>query len=182
MSKKYTFPVPGCGECPHHQRVGGALCGTRYCAGFKRRKPKRFRKSDPTSKAPKWCPRRIAPPACRVHGFKDERSAYMDLLWRAEYGSGRMEPIAPSPHRYAPRTEIPLGMTARQFFDATQERPLRDILPKDVADGEIIEIDDGLKPYCFYKLDYATVVPLPYFRFPPTTKEDLHAQADETGH
>lgn len=166
MSKKYTFPVPGCGECPHHQQVGSVLCETRYCNGFKRRKPKRFGRSAPMYKAPKWCPRRISPPICRVHGFKDERSEHMDLLWRTQYGSGQVETVSPSPFHYAPRTEIPLKMTARQFFDATQEGPLSDVLSEEVGDGEIIEIDDGLQPYYFYKLDYATVIPLPYFRFP----------------
>ena len=53
--KKYTFPVPGCGQCPHHQKVGNIISETRYCAGFKGLKPKRFRKSDPMPKAPKWC-------------------------------------------------------------------------------------------------------------------------------
>lgn len=76
-----------------------------------------------------------------------------------------MKTITPSPHRYTPRTEIPLNMTAKQFFDATQEGPLSDVLPEEVSDGEIIEIDDGLQPYYFYVLDYATVIPLPYFRF-----------------
>ena len=38
-----------------------------------------------------------------------------------------------------------------------------------------------IRSYYFYKLDYATVIPLPYFRFSPTTKEDFHAQADKTG-
>ncbi|MDE6281421.1 MAG: hypothetical protein K2M15_06485 [Oscillospiraceae bacterium] len=165
MSKKYTFPVPGCGQCPHHQRMGSTLCETRYCAGFKRRKPKRFRKSDPASKAPKWCPRRITPPVCRVHGFKDEQSAYMDLLQRAEYHAGQLETVAPLSSHYVPRTEIPLRMTAKQFFDATQEEPLFRIMPNEVYDGEIIEIDDGLQPYYFYILDYATVIPLPYFCF-----------------
>ena len=166
MSKKYTFRVPGCGECPHHQRVGSILNETRYCAGFKRRKPKRFRKSDPVSKAPKWCPRRISPPACRVHGFKDERSEHMDFMWRTEYNAGRVKDISPASFHYVPRTEILLGMTARQFFEVSQDVPLRDVLPEEVRDGEIIEIDDGLQSYYFYVLDYATVVPLPYFRFP----------------
>ena len=164
MSRKYTVPVPGCRECPHHQRVGSLCCETRYCNGFKRRKPKRFGRSDPVFKAPKWCPRLITPPVCRVHGFKDEQSAYMDLMWRTEYNSGRLETVSPSSFHYAPRTEIPLGITAKQFFDASQEKPLFRIMPKEVHDGEIIEIDDGLRPYYFYKLDYATVIPLPYFR------------------
>ena len=165
MSKKYTFPVPGCGQCPHHQRVGSPFCETRYCAGFKRRKPKRFRRSDPISKAPKWCPKRIDPPACRIHGFKDERSAHMDSLWRAEYISGRMKTVSPAAFHYKPRTEIQLGMTARQFFAASQEGPLCDVLPEEVLNGEIIEINDGLQPYYFYVLDSATVIHLPYFHF-----------------
>lgn len=163
MSRKYTFPVPGCRQCQYHQIVGSTFCGTRYCAGFKRRKPKRFRKSDPVLKAPKWCPRRISPPACRVHGFKDRQSEYMDRLWRTEYLSGRVKAISPASFHYVPRAVIPLGMTAKQFFDAAQEGPLDDILPEKVGNGEIIEIDDGLQPHYFYVLDFCTVVPLPYF-------------------
>ena len=161
---KYTFPVPGCRECPHHQSVGSIVCETRYCDGFKRRKPKRFRKSDPVSKVPKWCPRRITPPVCRVHGFKDAQSEYMDLLSRTEYLSGRTKTICPHSFHYVPRAELPLGMTARQFFDSTQEGPLDGILPEQVDSGEVIEIDDGLQPYYFYVLDHATVIPLTYFR------------------
>ena len=171
MSRKYTFPVPGCGQCSRHRTVGSGVSQTRYCAGFKRRKPKRFGRSDPAYKAPKWCPRRIDPPVCRIHGFKDERSAHVDLLWRVEYVSGRMKAISPAPFHYRPRTEIRLGMTARQFFGASQENPLRDVLPEEVCDGEIIEIDDGLQPYCFYALDSATAIPLPYFRFPPAGRK-----------
>jgi hypothetical protein len=55
-------------------------------------------------------------------------------------------------------------MTARQFFDSTQEGPLDGILPEQVDSGEVIEIDDGLQPYYFYVLDHATVIPLTYFR------------------
>lgn len=170
MSKKYTFPVPRCGQCQYHQRVGSAISETRYCAGFKRKKPKRFRKSDPVSKAPKWCPRRIDPPICRIYDFKDERSAYMDFLWRMEYRAGQLKAISPASFHYKFKMEIQLGMTAKQFFGASQERPLHDILPEEVNAGEIIEIDDGLQPYYFYVLDFATVVPLPYFRLPEEAK------------
>ena len=168
MSEKYTFPVPGCGQCLYHQRVGNGVSETRYCVGFKGKKPTRFRRSDSISKAPKWCPRRIDPPICRVHGFKDERSACMDYLSRLEYRSGQKKTILPASFHYKLRAEIRLGMTAKQFFDATQEGPLCDVLPAQVNVGEIIEIDDGLQPYYFYILDFDTVIPLPYFRFPST--------------
>lgn len=76
---------------------------------------------------------------------------------------GRTKIIAPSPGHYKFRAELMLGMTARQFFNATQEEPLNGILPEKVENGEIVEIDDGLQPYFFYVLDYATLIPLPYF-------------------
>lgn len=163
MAEKHTFPVPGCSSCPDYEVVGGI---TRYCSGFKRRKARRFRKSDPKIKAPRWCPRRISPPACRVYGFKDEDSEYMDMLQRNEYEMGRLKAISPLTTRYKFRTEIPLRKTAKQFFDETQQEPLRDILPESVSSGEIIEIDDGLQPYYFYVLNYGTVIPLSYFRLP----------------
>lgn len=160
MAKKYTFPVPGCSSCPHYQVIGGL---TRYCSGGKRRKPKRFRRSDPQFKAPKWCPKRISPPICRIYGFRDDCSEYMEMLWRQEYDMGRSKSISPSSSHYKLRIELPLGKTAKQFYDSIQMEPLSDILPEEVHSGEIIEIDDGLQPYFFYALDCATVIPLPYF-------------------
>lgn len=161
MAKKYTFPVPGCSSCQHYEVVGGI---TRYCTGFKRRKAKRFKRSDPKLKAPRWCPQRLSPPVCRIYGFKDECSEYMELFWRLEYEVGRSKILSPLPLHYKLRTELPLGMTAKQFYESIREEPLSDILPESVSNGEIIEIDDGLQPYYFYVLDYATVIPLSYFQ------------------
>ena len=160
MAEKYTFPVPGCSSCQHYDVVGGI---TRYCSGFKRRKPKRFKNSDPRYKAPKWCPRRLSPPVCRIYGFKDECSEYIELMNRMDYGLGRTKIISPSASHYKPRIELRLSMTAKQFYEATQEEPLNDILPVEVHIGEIIEIDDGLQPYFFYVLNSSAVVLLPYF-------------------
>lgn len=160
MAKNQSFPIPGCSDCPHYQVVGGL---TRYCDGFKRRKAKRFKSSDPKFKAPKWCPRRLSPPVCRIYGFKDECSEYIELINRMDYHLGRTKIISPSAFHCKPRIELRLGMTVKQFYEATQEEPLCDILPEKVDSGEIIEIDDGLQPYYFYLLDYATVIPLPYF-------------------
>ena len=80
-----------------------------------------------------------------------------------------MKDISPAAFHYAFRTEIRLGMTARQFYGASQEEPLHVTLQGEIRDGEIIEIDDGLQPYYFYALDDATAIPLPYFRFPPAS-------------
>lgn len=96
--------------------MGNILCETRYCGGFpKRKSPKRFRPSDPKYKAPKWCPRRLTKPVCRIYGFADEVSEYMDRCERladeklddplrgADY-------ISTPSYRYKLRLELPLGM------------------------------------------------------------------------
>lgn len=142
---------------------------TRYCNGFpKRRKPKRFKRSDPKYKPPKWCPRRISPPVCRIYGFADRDSELIHWMlndkdvWSCEKASH----ISVNERHYRLRLEVSLGMTAKQFYDATQAEPLSDIFSNcgaQVERCEIIEIDDGLKPYYFYCLDGFTVVPLVFF-------------------
>ena len=162
--QKYTFPEGNCWNCQFYQKVGSLASETRYCHGFKRKKARRFRSSDPLIKAPKWCPRRISPPICRIYGFKDERSEYLEGLFRRDYGKDKY--ASPSPQHYAPRQEISLGLTAKRFFDEVQNHPLHEVLPPDadVKDGEIIEIDDGLKPYYFYVQSFGMVIPLRSFQ------------------
>ena len=81
----------------------------------------------------------------------------MEFMLRNDVGI-----IHPSPHHYKLRTEIPLGMTAKEFFMATVKEYLENILPSqaEVKAGEIIEIDDGFRPYCFYVESFASVTPL----------------------
>ena len=97
-----------------------------------------------------------------------------------EYRAGKLKTISPASFHYKLRTEIQLGMTAKQFFDASQENPLHDILPEEVSVGEVIEIDDGLQPYYFYVLDFATVIPLPYFRLPEEDKAITEQQLSQS--
>ena len=162
--QKYTFPEENCWNCQFYQKVGSLASETRYCHGFKRKKARRFRSNDPLIKAPKWCPRRISPPICRIYGFKDERSEYMEGLFRRDYDKDKS--ASPSPQHYAPRQEISLGLTAKRFYDEVQNHPLHEVLPPDadVKDGEIIEIDDGLKPYYFYVQSFGIVIPLRSFQ------------------
>ena len=56
-------------------------------------------------------------------------------------------------------------MTAKDFFAETEKEYLENILPPQVqvTAGEIIEIDDGLRPYCFYVNSFASVTPLSFF-------------------
>ena len=160
--EKHSFLGPTCPGCQYHQLVG---C-TRYCNGFpKKRKPRRFRKSDPKYKPPKWCPRLIAPPACRIYGFVSPESEYLDWHFnREDYKPGAC--IIPQPSRYRLNYEAAIGMTAQQFYDAVQFGPVNDTLSDcgvQVKPGEIVEIDDGLKPYYFYCADGYDVIPLMLF-------------------
>lgn len=161
--KKHTFPGPVCPSCPYHQYVGIGVGETRYCSGFpKKRKPKRFRRSDPRYKPPKWCPRRISPPVCRVYGFASEESKCTDwLVNRKDYDAWNEPHILVSAYRYRLRLELAPNMTAKQFFEAAQLEGVHRVLPDaNAAPGEVIEIDDGLKPYYFYCVDSYTAVPL----------------------
>ena len=52
MTKKFTFSTPSCLNCQYRLIVGGSVSETRYCTGFEKKKPRRFRKSDPRIKPP----------------------------------------------------------------------------------------------------------------------------------
>ena len=172
---KYRFPEPSCRECPHHQEVGTIFNATRYCGGFKRKKPKRFRSSDPVFKIPRWCPKRLSPKVCRIYGFADEHSECMELRSVANFDP--MEPyIYPLGSHYTLRREMPISMTAKQFFQAAQSDPLEDILSdSDLALGEVIEIDDGLRPYYFYYFNFLRVIPVPFFH-PLKTEKSIEEE------
>ena len=168
MRKNPTFSAPSCLNCQYRLVMGDSVSETRYCMGFQKKTPRRFRKSDPRIKPPKWCPRRLSPPICRIYGFVDKNSELMEFMLRNELGY-----IHPSPHHYTLRMEVPLGITAKEFFAETQKEYLENILPPQVQveTGEIIEIDDGFRPYCFYVDSFASVTPLAYFEI-KTPKQD----------
>lgn len=169
--QKYTFPGPYCPGCQYHQTVGEAVGQTRYCNGFpKRRKSKRFKRSDPKYKPPKWCPRLISPPVCRVYGFVNSEAAVTDWLLNreataAKSGNEQDAYRSVSEYRYKLRCELSLGLTAKQFYNAMLSDVSTCVTSKirnQVEYGEVIEIDDGLKPYYFY-FDTFKVIPLLHF-------------------
>ena len=102
---------------------------------------------------------------CRVYGFVNEESEFLEwCLNRRDYKPGAC--IIPQPSHYRLRLEVSLGKTAKQFYDATQLEPLSNIFSSygaQVGPGEIVEIDDGLKPYYFYCADGYDVIPLMMF-------------------
>lgn len=162
MKKKYSFPEPTCRwDCDQYLEHGNLVYETRYCLGVKRKDGKRFRRSDPQHKAPRWCPKRLAVPVCRVYGFADERSEYFELLERQLYDPAKHDYHFPMAPHYKLRLELPLGMKAKDFWEAAQNQNVVELLPDaDLQYGEIIEIDDGLKPYAFYYFNWSTLIPI----------------------
>ena len=173
----YKFPEPRCRDCPHYQETGGIFDLTRYCGGFKRRKPRRFRRSDPAIKIPQWCPRRLTPKVCRIYGFANECAEYMEMQTIASFDPN--EPyIYPIESHYTLRREMPISMNAKQFFQAAQSESLEDILSDfDLSHGEVIEIDDGLKPYYFYYFGLLRLIPVPIFH-PPRIAKNAEAKEE----
>ena len=61
---------------------------------------------------------------CRIYGFADERSEYMEKLSIANFDPN--EPyIYPIGSHFTLRREMPVSMNARQFFPAAQEELLK---------------------------------------------------------
>lgn len=187
--EKCSFPGPYCPGCQYHQTVGEAVGQTRYCNGFpKRRKSKRFKRSDPKYKPPKWCPRLISPPVCRVYGFVNSEAAVTDWLLNreataAKSGNEQEAYRSVSEYRYKLRCELSLGLTAKQFYAAMLSDVSTCVTSKirnQVEYGEIIEIDDGLKPYYFY-FDSFRVIPLLHFDRSRVQLEEGKIEENEHG-
>lgn len=80
----------------------------------------------------------------------------------------------PSAPHYKLRAEIPLGLSAKAFYQATREQVLEDILPgQQVEYGEVLEIADGLKPYYFVRMNSMTVLPIPFFMVDMVKKSEV---------
>ncbi len=171
MKAKVTFPEPDCHCCECYSTQGLPPFETRLCMGGKwKRRGRRFRASDPQYKVPKWCPKRLPVSVCRIYGFADEMSRAMEttaiLLQKDTY--------SPLPFHYKLRAEVPLGLSAKAFYQATQEQTLEDILPgQQVECGEVLEIDDGLKPYYFVRMNSMTVLPIPFFMVGMVKKSEV---------
>ena len=128
-----------CAICPHYQ------CDKeRICVGGK--KPRRFRSGDPKRKPPDWCPRRKTPHELRVYGFRSERDRIMhDLLSESSRGYS-----LPEARRYMVTLESHTVLTAAEFWKRCQSECPEDVLSVKVPLYGVVEIDDGLRPVCFY--------------------------------
>lgn len=100
---------PNCSDCPHNLQYMESLpikkkgvtmhLGERFCVAGKR--ARKFKRSDPKTYVPSWCPRLKAPCELRIYGFKNQREWRMHRSMRAYLG----EDTSPSAFRYAVRYE-----------------------------------------------------------------------------
>lgn len=156
---------PRCDICPHNKhhnepvprKVQGAFLrvGSRYCTGGK--KIKVFKPRDPKVYVPSWCPRRKTPAELRIYCFKNTNAWFLNHLLNRD----GVHPI-PSGYDYAVRHESRTEVAAKYFYELLQEKTITEILGVRVRTNEIIEIDDGLKPYYFHVGEYGVEV-LSYF-------------------
>ena len=137
-----------CNECPHMhyhnsitpRKVKGILlqAGDRYCTGGSRLR--KYGKRDPAMRVPKWCPRRLSPCILRIYHYKSVEAEMLSFLISGQF---------PCEKDYAVKHEGSLSMTAREFVREVNGKGLYEVLGFTVISNEIIEVDDGLKPYTF---------------------------------
>lgn len=119
-------------------------CGEHFCIGGKR--ARRFKKSDPKTRVPDWCPNRKDPCELRVYALKSADDWFLHSM--LDEGMGKIS--LPSASRYAVRFEGSTEMSPREFWQRCEQESAADLLPVSVQLYEVLEIDDGLKPVCFY--------------------------------
>ena len=107
---------------------------------------------------------------CRIYGFVDERSEYMEKLSIANFDPN--EPyIYPIGSHYTLRREMPVSMNARQFFQEAQEEPLEELLS---------DLDMGFAPATFIALAFSNLFQLLFFTCPEKTSR--RRRYTENGH
>lgn len=131
------------GELPQKVKGKTLIPGKRYCAGDKRIRT--FRSGDPKVHVPSWCPLQKTPPVLRIYCIKNSLAWMMREMFRRD---GKNFP--PSDTDYAMRYEGVSPLTAVQFQKGLSETDAQELLKVEVHRDEVIEIDDGLTPYCFH--------------------------------
>ena len=167
--------LPSCSDCPAFlrcEKTGLEANGVRlepgfcYCISGKR--PRRFSSKAARIRVPKWCPKRKTPCELRVYGFKntDEFLMHSFLQCKSDHD------ITPEARRYAVAYEGHTELTPRNFWLACNKVPARELIDKEVPWFCIVEIDDGLRPYCFYRAKNRFIL-LPYFKTETAQKNTM---------
>lgn len=110
---------------------------------------------------------------CRVYSFADEHSKALDILTRSHFDPKRDKYISVFEDRYKLRLETTLSMKAKEFMEAAKHGDVDEFIIKaDLQLGDIVEIDDGLKSYCFYYWSWSIMVPTCHFNRALVKKEN----------
>ena len=141
---------PRCSTCTHRftylesisRREGGVNLqfGREYCKGGK--KYRAFKKTDPKTYPPDWCPKRKSPCEFRIYTFKDTDAWYLHYMVNKD--------AIPSGYQCAVRLSGTVELSPASFYSMLENKTASELLGVEVKSGEIVEIDDGLKPCCFY--------------------------------
>ena len=150
--KELTNPL--CPLCEAHYHYEGhapmIMYGTMmnpyecYCIAGKR--ARQFRSTDPKRKPPLWCPKRKNPCELRIYGFISENERLMHSFLAREDD----DTMFPAERRYGLRYEGTIPLTPREFWHRWNCGDGEIALPVQVRRYEVVEIDDGLNPVCFY--------------------------------
>lgn len=148
---------PTCFGCPDDLHYNDAIpkkgkgvmmhLGERFCTNGK--KARRFKRGDPKTKVPSWCPKRKIPCELRVYVFKsvEEWCLYTALV----RDIGRQ--LSPHGHHYALVKELCADLPPREFWKRLDCEPYQSILGFDLEPYSVLEIDDGLQPVFFFYVD-----------------------------
>ena len=167
--KDYIIPEPSCVSC---EFLDAKRSGTRYCKHSK--KPRLFKSKDPKRKLPAWCPKFKKPPVVRVYGFESETARGTWLVFGMPYdnGKGKNDVAFPRANRYKLDFEGIGSMNAKAFYMAANTEDIENLIDFKIEIGNVIEIDDGIKPYFFY-YQGARVTRPATFTPPARTEEKL---------
>lgn len=155
-----------CRDCPDRftykdsdpKEVPGAVLklGGKYCQGGK--KTREFKRRDPKVYPPSWCPKLKNPAEYRVYDYKDISVWHLHQLMRSQ---GLLH--TPRGSEFAVRVEGHTTLSARDFWREVEFKSPSEVLGISVHDGEVIEIDDGLRP-CFFHFEDRNVKVLTFFQ------------------
>ena len=114
--------------------------GKHYCSFGKRFRE--FRKKDPKIYPPSWCPKRKMPSEFCIYDFKDSEAWLLNRMVKNS--------SAPPSYRCAVRRSGTTSLSPGEFYREALTSDVSALLEVEVKSGEVVEIDDGLIPYCFY--------------------------------
>lgn len=153
---------PRCLDCEYHythtksnpEILGGTLLqfGHNYCKAKK--KARHFKSHDPKIYVPSWCPRLKLPAEYRVYAYKDTDTWYLNHVMMGGQ-------FPPSGYQCAVRLSGTTNVSAASFWDDVKYTSPSKLLGFPINTDEILEIDDGVKPYFFHIKDgVVDIIPL----------------------